>query len=234
MLGEPISGVVTHEFGHAINLAHSQTNGYYSRNRPNPDFGLPAGHEQAGPDQCGDVVPEYPTAAQIETMYPMINPFPCRSSYNSPQMATVNVADDKAALSSIYPAANYGATTGTLKGRVVAKDGTSQLTGINVIARRGRARRSTRRRASRGDLTQGLLGPDGSVHDDGARPGRELPRCTSTRSATAASARPRRSCSGLRNTGTIGESADATQDDACAVLADHARGRRNARRSRSR
>jgi hypothetical protein len=82
--GEPTSGVVTHEFGHAINLAHSQTNGYYSRNRPDPDFGLPAGPEQAGPDQCGAVVAEYPTADQIETMYPLINPFPFRTGYNSP------------------------------------------------------------------------------------------------------------------------------------------------------
>ncbi len=168
--GDPISGVVTHEFGHAINLAHSQTNGYYSNNRPNPDFGLPAGHDQAGPDQCGPVVPEYPTADQIETMYPMINPFPYRSGYNSPQMATVNVADDKAALSSIYPAAGYGSMTGTIKGRVVAKDGTSQLTGINVIARRVGAPFDATSRIS-GDLTQGLLGPDGTFVMTGLTPG---------------------------------------------------------------
>ena len=48
--GEPTSGVVTHEFGHAIGLAHTQTNGYYSRNQANPDFGTIDGPEQAGPD----------------------------------------------------------------------------------------------------------------------------------------------------------------------------------------
>ena len=62
---------------------------------------------------------------------------PDSPTYNSPEMAkSVDDADDMAALSAIYPAAGYAATTGTLKGRVVAKDGTSQLTGINVIARR--------------------------------------------------------------------------------------------------
>ena len=47
--GDPTSGVVTHEFGHAINLAHSQTNGYYSRNQGIPEFGLPDGPRAGGP-----------------------------------------------------------------------------------------------------------------------------------------------------------------------------------------
>ena len=39
-LGGPTSGVVTHEMGHAIGLAHSQTNGFYARNRPQPRSAL--------------------------------------------------------------------------------------------------------------------------------------------------------------------------------------------------
>ena len=94
-------------------------------------------------------------------------------SYNSPQMAIVlDDADDMAALSSIYPAASYAATTGTLKGRIVAKDGTSQLTGINVIARRvdqGNPLDAMSRIS--GDLTQGCQGPDGSFTMTGLVPG---------------------------------------------------------------
>ena len=86
----------------------------------------------------------FPTAAQIETMYPMINPYPESRAYNSPEMAKVDNADDIAALSSIYPAANYATTTGTLRGVLVAKDGTTQLTG-STSSRDGRASRSTAR-----------------------------------------------------------------------------------------
>ncbi len=131
----PVSGIVTHEFGHAINLAHTQTNGYYSRNKGYPDWGIPDGPEQAGPDQCGKVAP-YPSADQIETMYPMINPYRRSRPYNSPEFAKVNAADDMAALSSIYPAANYAATTGTLEGAGRGEGRHEPITGINVIARR--------------------------------------------------------------------------------------------------
>ena len=89
---EPVSGVVTHELGHAINLAHSQVNGYLSIN--NPAYLGRTGPERAGPDQCGTST-AYPAQEEIETMYPIINPYPNRPDYDSPQMATVDVADDR-------------------------------------------------------------------------------------------------------------------------------------------
>jgi hypothetical protein len=212
--GEPTSGVVTHEFGHAIGLAHTQTNGFYSRNQANPDLGTLDGPEQAGPDQCGKVA-GYPTMAQIETMYPMIDPRPWSSTYNSPEMATVNVADDMAALSSIYPAANYARTTGTLKGRIVAKDGESELTGINVIARRvdqGNLFDAMSRIS--GDLTQGLLGPDGSFTMTGLVPGASYVVYID-QLADGGFSTPKAILLGPEEYWNANESGDASRDDAC-------------------
>jgi hypothetical protein len=214
---EPVSGVVTHEFGHAINLAHSQTNGYYARNKGEPDWGLPDGPEQAGPDQCGKVIARYPVAAEIETMYPLINPYADSPRYNSPQMATVNVADDMSALSSLYPAANFAATTGALKGRVVAKDGTSPLTGINVIARRvdsqGNPFSDAVSRIS-GDLTQGRLGPDGSFVMTGLVPGASYVVYIDEL-ATGAYSTPKAILLGPEEYWNDGETGDAARDNAC-------------------
>ncbi len=213
--GQPTSGIVTHEFGHAINLAHTQTNGYYARNRGNPEWGIPPGPDQAGPDQCGHVVDAYPTAEQIETMYPYIDPYPFDAGYNSPQMATVNIADDKAALSSIYPAAGYAATTGTIKGRVVAKDGSSPLTGINVIARRtdqGNPFDAMSRIS--GDLTQGQLGPDGNFVMTGLVPGASYVLYIDEIGPGGFST-PKATLLGPEEYWNDGESPDATLDDAC-------------------
>ena len=211
--GAPISGVVTHELGHAINLAHTQTNGFYARNKPIPEWGLPPGPDQAGPDQCGHVVADYPTPDQVETMYPFIDPFPDSISYNSPQMATVNVADDIAALSSLYPAQGYRARTGTIKGRIVAKDGTSQLTGINVIARRTDDPFDAISRIS-GDLTQGWLGPDGRFEMTGLTPGASYLVYIDELGAGGFST-PKAILLGPEEYWDSGESRDATQDDAC-------------------
>ena len=213
---DQVSGVVTHEFGHAINLAHTQTNGFYAGNDPNAWSRYAGGAEQAGPDQCGPAVASYPAASQVETMYPMIDPWPDSPSYNSPEMAKVlDDADDMAALSSIYPATGYASNTGTLKGVVVAKDGTSQLTGINVIARRvdtpldGAISRIT------GDATQGLLGPDGSFVMTGLVPGASYVVYIDQLQAGAFST-PKALLLGPEEYWNSGESGDASADDACA------------------
>src|SRR5262245_27082327 len=168
--GAPLAGVVTHELGHAIGLAHSQTNGLYFRNQPIPMWGLPAGFERAGPDQCPSNFNAYPTADQVETMYPFIDPYPTSPTYNSPGMATVNVADDKAALSALYPAPGYRQATGRIVGRVLAHDGETPLIGVNVIVRNVADRFDAVSRIS-GDRTQGLAGPDGSFEITGLTPG---------------------------------------------------------------
>ena len=85
-------------------------------------------------------------------------------------MATVNIADDKSALSWLYPARNYRQKTGTIVGRVVAKDGVSQITGINVIARNVADPFDAISRIS-GDRTQGLVGADGTFEITGLTPG---------------------------------------------------------------
>ena len=168
--GGPLAGVITHEFGHAINLAHTQTNGLYFRNQPIEEWGLAAGAEHAGPDQCASSVNGYPTAEQVETMYPFIDPYPFSPTYNSPGMATVNMADDRAALSSLYPAPGYRRKTGTIVGRVVAKDGVSELIGVNVIARNVDDPFDAISRIS-GDRTQGAAGADGTFEISGLTPG---------------------------------------------------------------
>ena len=211
--GGPVAGVITHEFGHAINLAHTQTNGLYFRNQPIEAWGIPAGPEQAGPDQCGQVVPVYPSAGQLETMYPFIDPYPSSPMYNSAEMATVNVADDHAALSALYPAAGYRQQSGTLRGRVVAKDGSSELTGINVIARNAADRFDAISRIS-GDRTQGQLGPDGSFEITGLTPGTGYVVYVDEIGAGGFST-PKAILLGPEEYWNAGESRDATLDDAC-------------------
>jgi hypothetical protein len=212
----PISGIVTHEFGHAIGLAHTQTNGYYARNQGDPNWGTTDGPEQAGPDQCGKVA-GFPAASQIETMYPFIDPYEWSATYNSPEFATVNVADDMQALSSIYPAANYRATTGTLKGRIVAKDGKTPITGVNVIARPISGADMFTGAISRisGDLTQGMLGPDGSFVMTGLVPGVSYVVYID-QLADGGYSTPKAVLMGPEEYWDANESADATKDDACA------------------
>lgn len=168
--GAPLSGIVTHEFGHAIGLAHSQTNGLYFRNQPIPAWGLPPGAEHAGPDQCPTALAAWPNAEQVETMYPFIDPYPTSPTYNSPGMATVNMADDKASLSTLYPARGFKANTGRIMGRVLAHDGTTPVMGVNVIARSMVQPFDAVSRIS-GDRTQGLAGADGSFEISGLTPG---------------------------------------------------------------
>jgi uncharacterized membrane protein len=213
--GGPLAGVMTHELGHVIGLAHTQTNGLYFRNQPIEAWGLPAGAERAGPDQCPAKVTTYPTTEQVETMFPFIDPYPWSPTYNSPGMATVNIADDKAALSELYPARGYRQNSGTLAGRVLAQDGETPLSGINVIARNVANPFDAVSRIS-GDRTQGLAGPDGSFEFNGLTPGAKYVVYIDQLGAGGFST-PKAILLGPEEYWNGNESGDATADDACAA-----------------
>jgi hypothetical protein len=105
--------VLVHEFGHYQNLAHTVVNGQIgigdqSGPTPNNTFGVPV-------------------VTQIETMYPFY--FGAGSGTASPH------ADDIAGLSTLYPAPGFFAATGAISGTIIAPNGTTKLTGVNVIAR---------------------------------------------------------------------------------------------------
>ncbi|HAB15409.1 MAG TPA: hypothetical protein DCE44_03055 [Verrucomicrobiales bacterium] len=109
--------VMVHEFGHYSGLAHTVVNGQIfigDSSGPTPDsgtFGLP-------PD---------PTAEDIiETMYPFY--FGPGTGTGSPEK------DDIASISTLYPAADFATTTGTITGVIRTTYG-NPITGINVIAR---------------------------------------------------------------------------------------------------
>jgi len=136
-----MAGVITHELGHSINLAHSQTNGHivlYGQQTV----------ATAGPVDCsahwltgGEYQLPFPqnpqaTASDLEVMYPYININP--NAWPNPTgqfQATVSTREDFAAISALYPSAAFAAQTGSISGAVTypfSKDG---IIGVNVVAR---------------------------------------------------------------------------------------------------
>ncbi|MFI2811379.1 matrixin family metalloprotease [Microbulbifer sp. JSM ZJ756] len=172
--GNNVAGVFTHEFGHAINLSHSQVNGQlayqsytYSPNYP----GVPG---------C-DVDPvhrwDYPAYANannadpaiIETMFPFIN----HSGRAGAEQSTIEHPDDVAAISNIYPTADYASSTGTISGVLRLKDGKTEYSGINVIARNVDNPLFDAVSDMTGSATQGKVGPDGRFTIRNLTPGQE-------------------------------------------------------------
>jgi hypothetical protein len=106
--------VLVHEFGHYQNLAHTVVNGQIVLG------------DHSGPSPF-DTFPIPPLGGRIETMYPFY--FGTAAGTSSPHK------DDVAGLSTLYPVAAFASSTGTIAGQVLAGNGRTRLTGVNVIAR---------------------------------------------------------------------------------------------------
>jgi len=152
--------IFTHEFGHAINLAHSQTNGAILQK-----------NDAKGPLSCAAALP-YSTAITLEdreTMYPFLNVKP--GTGNGLQMSTVNVSDDKTSVSNLYPAAGYPETHGSITGRILKSDGSEGITGVNVIVRNLDNPYADAISAMSGDYVRVATGNDGTFTINGLTPG---------------------------------------------------------------
>ncbi len=109
---------MVHEFGHFINLAHSVVNGQALL------FG-----DQTGPTPFDPLGFGPPPLNSVETMYPFAVP-------GTDVFAQTPHADDIAALSTIYPAAGFPGSAGTITGNIRRSDGVTGIIGVNVIARK--------------------------------------------------------------------------------------------------
>ncbi|KAA3615975.1 MAG: T9SS C-terminal target domain-containing protein [Calditrichaeota bacterium] len=102
--------IILHEFGHFLNLDHTQINGHHFINDTDPGFQLYG----------------TPPVSSISIMFPLA------LGLGEP---TIPQADDIRAISELYPTSAYTAETKSISGRVFMTDGVSPLTGANVIAR---------------------------------------------------------------------------------------------------
>jgi len=100
-----LRGLLTHEIGHFLGLDHSQLN--------------------AGAAFDADPTNDH----TVPTMFPLFT-----TSFSPEEWTTLHV-DDQAAISSLYPAPDFEATTGTIRGRIRYADGHGFM-GANVIARK--------------------------------------------------------------------------------------------------
>jgi hypothetical protein len=173
--GENFAGVFTHEFGHAINLSHAQVNGpmVYS------SYKVPGFERYPGVASCvasvhawdhwDDVGVNRADPAIIETMYPFID----TAGAVGREQSTITHPDDMAAVSNLYPAASYHSSRGSISGVLRLKDGQTEYSGINIIARNATNRLFDAVSAMSGDQTQGMIGPDGRFTINNLTPGQD-------------------------------------------------------------
>ncbi len=216
--GSMVGGVMTHEFGHGINLAHSQANGHVTF------LGAPWYWIAWAPKTCGapyDVAPiedwlEYQDwifgtmIPNTETMYPFIQP-----RETGADQSTVDRPDDITAVSNLYPAAGWPASHGTISGEIRLKDGKTGLTGVNVVARNVANPLGDVVTVMSGDMTQGAIGPDGRFTINGLTPGAQYVLYVENIYAGGFPTPPAALPSFQEYWNGAGESADAMADDPC-------------------
>ncbi|MDM4765492.1 hypothetical protein [Pelomonas sp. SE-A7] len=170
--GSKFTGIMTHEFGHALNLSHTQVNGQMAY------FSIPGYYDlYAGVPGCGNATAYHRIgfggndmpAQYVETMFPFIDP----SADIGYQMSTVNMPDDIAGISNLYPTANYRSSTGSIAGTLYLKDGRTPYAGVNVIARNVSNPLADAVSAMTGDQTQGKVGPDGRYQINNLKAGQK-------------------------------------------------------------
>ena len=155
-------GVATHEFGHSLGMAHTQTNGaaYFY----NPFTG-----ENVGPQSCSNLpYSTNLTSAEVETMYPYTDP---NVGGTGLAQANLHTTDTLASFSDLYPGPGWSSSYGSITGKVYDLDGKTELTGVNVIARNLADPFVDSTSAITGQMTQGQTGPDGSYTLHGLTPG---------------------------------------------------------------
>ena len=155
-------GVATHEFGHSLGMAHTQTNGaayFYNQFTG----------ENVGPQSCSNLPYAMNlTSTDVETMYPYTNP---NVGGTGLAQANLHTTDTLASFSDLYPGPGWSSSYGTITGKVYDLDGRTELTGVNVIARNIANPYVDSTSAITGQMTQGQAGPDGRYTLHGLTPG---------------------------------------------------------------
>ena len=217
--GDLVAGVFTHEFGHAINLSHTQTNGYMAY------FGSTFRETVPGPVGCG--LPRHlqyrtnPRSAPpgtvimdpktIEIMFPLID----HINGAGADQAVMSVKDDAVSISNLYPTAEYASDYGSISGKLLLKDEKTEYSGINIIARNIADPFYDAVSVQSGNQTQGMIGPDGSFQINGLTPGAQYEVYTEQIVVGGYPTQPTRLVSAAEYW-DINEAASPAVDDPCA------------------